>query len=245
MRRDFYPDQDGHNREGACILGDSTSGPVHIVVTEAALPVVSIFASDPIAYTGTNSMGGTNTASFLVRRTGPTNADLVVSYALSGSASNGVDYVKLPGSVTIPAGSATASIKVEPLKSPDLSSNRVQTVVATLQPPAVAQGSTPSYLVGRPQEAEALIVDRLALSSGRLGDGSFHAVLPAPEATPYQSGSCQWPWGCEGCACPAERLFKSSICFRIASGLGETFSSNSRFRIASGSRPSRSSRRAR
>ena len=39
--------------------------------------------------------------------------DLTVFYTIQGTASNGVDYVALPGSVTIPAGSLYVDIPVD------------------------------------------------------------------------------------------------------------------------------------
>src|SRR5882672_12709460 len=57
----------------------------------------------------------TNTATFVVRRTGPTNHSLTINYAIGGSASNGVDYVAIPGSVTIPAGEHSARITIVPI----------------------------------------------------------------------------------------------------------------------------------
>src|SRR4029078_13403926 len=79
-------------------------------------PAVSIVARDPFASEGTNfwrsyreadgwadgiwaswevNRGGTNTATFVVRRQGPTNAVLAVDYQVGGTASNGVDYALL------------------------------------------------------------------------------------------------------------------------------------------------------
>jgi len=52
---------------------------------------------------------------FAVRRTGPTNDSLTVSYAVGGTASNGVDYAFLPGTVTISAGQRAALIPVATL----------------------------------------------------------------------------------------------------------------------------------
>ncbi len=60
-----------------------------------------------------NSMsedGGTGL--FTLTRTGSTDAALEVSYTVSGEATPGDDYEALPGSVTIPAGSDTATITV-------------------------------------------------------------------------------------------------------------------------------------
>src|SRR5438477_7831065 len=104
------------------------------------ISVVTIFAVDPIAVEGEfclrnwwwtasgNSNGWTttspgwrtnycvtNTASFAVRRSGDTNSDLTVYYAIGGTAFNGVDYVNLPGQATIPAGHRAARIVVVPI----------------------------------------------------------------------------------------------------------------------------------
>jgi len=81
-------------------------------------PVVNIVARDPFASEGTN-FWGTNTATFVVRRSDGTNTDLTVFYDIGGTASNGVDYVALPGSVTIPAGRHSARIVVVPLDDAD------------------------------------------------------------------------------------------------------------------------------
>src|SRR5678815_4844444 len=63
-----------------------------------------------------DNCSGTNTASFAVRRSGPTNAELTVYYAIGGTASNGIDYVNLPGRVTIAAGQRSARIQLIPVE---------------------------------------------------------------------------------------------------------------------------------
>ncbi len=52
---------------------------------------------------------------FMVFRSGPTNQALAVAYSISGTATNGVDYTELPGSITIPAGEESALISIEAL----------------------------------------------------------------------------------------------------------------------------------
>jgi hypothetical protein len=52
---------------------------------------------------------------FTITRTGDTADPLQVNYALSGGATNGIDYAALPGSITIPAGASTAQIPLTPL----------------------------------------------------------------------------------------------------------------------------------
>lgn len=101
-----------------------TSPPVNITVVAPAVPVpatnvVSIVATDPIAFAGTNSWiwtGATNAvpawtnwpppvlASFT--NWGPKDAQFTVR-RFGVTATNGVDYVTLPGSVTSPVAKPT------------------------------------------------------------------------------------------------------------------------------------------
>src|SRR6266404_245641 len=107
-------------------------------------PIVNIVATDPIAIEGTNCwpwVGLTNSttaspwatwsagptvcryftncgpknATFTVHRYGATNNPLAVSYAIGGTATNGLDYLPLPGSLTIPAGERAALITIVPI----------------------------------------------------------------------------------------------------------------------------------
>jgi Bacterial Ig domain/Calx-beta domain len=179
-----------------------TSAPVRVVVKTGPLtnppPIVSIVATDPIAVenpgtnrfilppiamTFTNYIGGTNTATFLVRRVGDTNNDLTVSYDIGGTASNGVDYVALPGNVTIPAGQRFALITVIPLENIDATAKRFETVILSLRPAiAVDPQAAVPYLVGEPRKAEAIILEENRYPwpiPAVLPDGSFHLGLSA------------------------------------------------------------------
>ena len=82
-----------------------------IVGTSANSTTVSITANDNSAAETTAGQTA-NSGSFLVTRTGPLTAALTVKLAISGSASNGIDYNSLPTTVTIPAGAASATIKL-------------------------------------------------------------------------------------------------------------------------------------
>lgn len=163
---------------------NATSAPVHLVVTATALPTVNFSAVDPIAWI---NIRGTNNATIRVRRSAPTNADLVVYYTVSGSASNGVDYVKLPGSITIPAGQSTAPIIIEPLLAPTGPGNPLRTVTLALQAPATTVSNPPTYLVGPFNQVTAAITSRGSHRDwpGPLGGGIFDAVLPAPASKHY------------------------------------------------------------
>lgn len=67
------------------------------------------------AASGKASERGARTASVTVTRTGRRSAPLTVPYRTRGTARPGRDYLRLPGWVTIPAGSASAAIVVVPV----------------------------------------------------------------------------------------------------------------------------------
>jgi hypothetical protein len=166
-------------------------------------PIVNIVATDPVAVEGTNTwcwMGETNspatwaawpaavcrcftnfgpkTATFTVRRFGETNDDLTVDYDIGGTASNGVDYLALPGYVTVPAGQRAAFINIFPIDDgpPDIT----KTVILTLDPST----NTPlDYLVGIPWRAAAIIIDPPGPCpvAAALPDKCFRLSLPGPD----------------------------------------------------------------
>jgi hypothetical protein len=157
------------------------------------LPVVNLVARDPIASEGARfwwlnaheqstgfdlanwwdvNRGGTNTATFVVRRHGPTNVPLAVDYTISGNASNGVDYALLSGSVTIGAGRRTSRIVVVPID--DSLMEGIESVRLTLK-------SSDDYRIGFPPRAGAIIVDndRPRPTCRIISDGDFHLCRPA------------------------------------------------------------------
>lgn len=158
---------------------DPTHAEARIVIHDqppAPVPnVVSIVAIDPFAREGTSSAGLVDTATFVVTRTGNANSPLLVRYALSGTASNLVDYETLSGSLTIPAGERRARLVIKPVD--DRRVEPVETVVARLvSDDALLAG----YEVGFPGRAAAIIVDndRLRPPCLRLPDGLFNFCLP-------------------------------------------------------------------
>ena len=176
--------------------GASTiSLPVHITVSESnQLPIVDIVARDPFASEGTNflrtwsaaisdawrvNLGGANTATFVVRRHGPTNTALTVTYEIGGTASNGVDYSALSGSVTIPAGRHSAQIVIRPID--DSLVEGIETVLLKLQPSS-------DYTIGIPSRAAAIIIDNDQPRPPciRLPDRCFHVCRPATNGFCYR-----------------------------------------------------------
>jgi hypothetical protein len=116
---------------------------------------------------------------------------LSVAYAIGGTATNGVDYVALPGTVTIPAGQPSAAITVVPLDDgpPDI----LRTVVLKL----IADATGTNYLLGYPQTAGAIILDS---QSPRAVTGLTGAVFNLAAAGPdgawfhveYSSDMIHW-----------------------------------------------------
>jgi len=84
-----------------------TSPPVKVTVDSPMLPVVSL-ETFPLQNASAPESCPLNAdcayPGFVVRRSGPTNADLRIYLSYSGTATAGVDYPALPDSLVIPAG---------------------------------------------------------------------------------------------------------------------------------------------
>lgn len=171
--------------EGASRLSE----PVFMRVTDDDPPpppptnvVVSIVATDAYASEGPwwredGTVRGTNTATFAIRRAGPTNDAVTVKYHIGGTASNRVDYTELSGFVTISAGARNAWITVIPIE--DTVIEHQETVVLELAPNSA---DTPAYIVGAARRAAAIIADNdyrpLCM---RLPGGLYHLCRPATD----------------------------------------------------------------
>ncbi len=177
----------------------ATSAPVTIFVVSNLPPVVRIYAPDPIAIEGTNdglppvppftnSFGGTNTATFLVQRTGGVAGDLIVFYSIGGTASNGVDYALIPNMITIPAGQTYAMISIVPLPQSNNPRAFYETVILTLIP-SPAASPVASYNVGVPSAAEVIILEDVPPITRPglrlLGDSTVNVSVPAANGKPY------------------------------------------------------------
>src|SRR6266481_4143231 len=99
------------------------------------LPTLTITAPDPSA----SEVPATDTGRFSIRRAGCTDSDLNVFYTISGTATNGVDYRRLPGSVTIRSGAPSVAIPLRAID--DTISEPDETAILTLSP-------DPDYIIG-------------------------------------------------------------------------------------------------
>lgn len=111
----------------------------------APLPTVTITAPDRNA----SEVPATDTGKFRITRAGCTDSDMLVYYAISGTATNRQDYRGLTGVATIPFGAPSVVIPVRPID--DTISEPDETVILTLSP------ADNFYIIGSPNTATVRI----------------------------------------------------------------------------------------
>ena len=97
-------------------LGDYLTHTITIV--DVGVTTVGVTVPEPVAFES-----GQRPGRFVITRQGPTTAPLTVSYAITGTAAPGNDYVPLTtngrvATVTIPAGTNQVAIQVVPIDNP-------------------------------------------------------------------------------------------------------------------------------
>jgi hypothetical protein len=176
-----------------------TSAPFLIEISSQTLPVVTVSARDAWAVEPAANNTDPNTATFRIRRSGPTNQPLVVAYSVGGTAVNGTDYETLSGMATIQAGRRSALVTVRPRA--DTLPEGLESVMVRLQQ-ANAAGS---YAIGRPSLAIALISDepvsppgpRCTVLPGGLVHVSFAADPPQNFRLEASADLLEWEILCD------------------------------------------------
>ncbi|MCI0686777.1 MAG: hypothetical protein L0Y54_06000, partial [Sporichthyaceae bacterium] len=131
------PDQDS----GAGRLDLLTSA--EIAINGPSAPVVKVVATTPtVSETGPDGV-------LTFTRTGDTASPLQINISVAGTASAGSDYVALPVSVTIPEGSASATLAITPIDDAFAENN--ETVLVTVEP-------DPAYIRGWSRVASVIMV---------------------------------------------------------------------------------------
>ena len=95
---------------GGATLGTPSTETVTITENDAPRPTTVTLS---VLGDGTATVGGPN-GKVLFTRSGDYTAPLTVNYQVAGTPGNGTDYQYLPGSLTIPAGSSSAKLKIKP-----------------------------------------------------------------------------------------------------------------------------------
>jgi gliding motility-associated-like protein/uncharacterized repeat protein (TIGR01451 family) len=119
--------------------------------------------------------------------TNTTGSPIAVNYNVTGTATAGIDYNALSGTVSIANGASTGTVNVVPINDTTIETN--ETVILTL-------ATSPNYTVGTPNNASVTIVsddtniaritasDAVAAeSNGAVATGEFTVSLSAPNNT--------------------------------------------------------------
>jgi len=129
-------------------VGGTLAAPSSVILTiadnDVALPVITAAATD------NSASEPSDTGVFTITRSGSTAVALTVAYTVGGSATAGSDYTTLSGSVTILAGSTTATVTVTPID--DLATESTETISLTLSANA-------SYTLGTPNSGSINLLD--------------------------------------------------------------------------------------
>jgi hypothetical protein len=112
---------------------------------------ISVQASDPLA-----SEPGNNPGAFTLTRAGDTNDALTVPFVLGGTATNGVDYVLTPTSVTLAAGQISTNVLITPVT--ESNATGYKTVILTLSRATPEHRDKPPFLIGSLNRAVVYIV---------------------------------------------------------------------------------------
>ncbi|HPR26300.1 Calx-beta domain-containing protein, partial [Lentimicrobium sp.] len=132
---------------------DTDNDEATVTIADNDVATVSITASDATAAEPSND------GEFTVTMTQASDTDTEISYTIGGTATPDSDYNTLSGTVTIPAGSTTATIDVE--VNDDAILESTETVIVTLA--AITSGN-PNISVGSPDAATVNITDNDAAS---------------------------------------------------------------------------------
>jgi hypothetical protein len=137
-------------------VGSPAAATLTIGASAPAMPTVTVVATTPTA-----AIGGSSGALLTFTRSGSSKTALTVSYNLSGTATKWVDYYRLPQgdmpvAITIPAGSASATLPV--YAKGNSTGASPETAVFTL-------ATDPSYEVGAASKATVNIVAAAAVTA--------------------------------------------------------------------------------
>lgn len=141
-------------------VGNPASAVITLVDNDLLLPTVTISATDPIAFES-----GSDPGVFTISRTGDSNAPLTVNYTIGGNATEGVDYNTIGNSVTIPVGSDSVTVTIQPINDAIIDDEEVVLSLIAIED---------FYTVGAPGSAAVTITD-----TGSAFTASFqNGVLP-------------------------------------------------------------------
>lgn len=127
------------------VVGDGSTA--NLMIVDDDLPYITVYASDSTA-----EIAGGDPGEVTFSRSGDLSRALQINYLISGTATSGVDFVELPGSVIIPPGQISAAVQLVTLDNP----------LFTVPRTAVFQVSdSPTYNIARQNTAAVTILRQL------------------------------------------------------------------------------------
>ncbi|MBP8791833.1 MAG: HYR domain-containing protein, partial [Lutibacter sp.] len=139
---------------GDANISIGTTKEATVTINDEDVAKVSIIANDPSASEPSNN------GQFTISISNASDVDTVVSYSVAGTANSGSDYTALTGTVTIPAGSESATINVTVLDDVVLEGS--ETVIVTLE--AITSGDNEITIDDANKVATVTITDNDAAS---------------------------------------------------------------------------------
>lgn len=143
---------------------------------DTTLPRISVVATTDVAdEAGTSGV-------FTISRTGSTSAALTVNYTLSGTATSGVDYTALAGTVSIPSSASSVTVALSPLQD---------TLVESLETAILTLSTNAAYVIA-PTAANAtanLADDDTNVVSVSVSDATAQEVDLSPPGTAANTGT--------------------------------------------------------
>lgn len=154
----------------AAYVRDSSATTATVTLSDDDTPYVTVTTPDAIA-----SESGSDTAVFLIHRTGPTTSALKVYYGLSGSASHGTDFRQLSGEVIIPAGASSAPVIITPYDDNEGEGSETVTLAVATYNNAYSLGENYQSVVTISDNADIPVI---AVRAGSIGtEGGTNPVI--------------------------------------------------------------------
>lgn len=156
--------------DAAYVLAASAETTITLADDEAPVrPTVSVSASNSGGPENDNvaTESGLDTGVFRISRAGNVGGELMVHYAVSGTASNGVDYTQLFGLAAIPAGQTVVTVPFNAIDDVEVEGNETVTVTLLTNAAYTVSGSSSTVTILDDDPTAVLITatDNLASES--------------------------------------------------------------------------------
>ncbi|OCY13638.1 MAG: calcium-binding protein [Microcystis aeruginosa CACIAM 03] len=163
---------------------------------------------------------GTTNLVYTFTRTGSTTSALTANYTVGGTATNGTDYTSIPTSVTFAAGSATATVTVDP--TPDTTVEPDETVILTLAAGTGYTVGTTTPVTGtiNNDDSASISINDVTVSEGN--SGTTNAVFTVTLSNPVDTSVTLNYATANGTATTADNDYTAIATTPLTFNVGET-----------------------